>query len=263
MHDPIEHFVLFSSVAQMIGNVGQGAYCAANAFLDGLARRRRAKGLPALSVAWGVLGDVGVAARSRGLAAQLEKTGIRAFTAAQALAALGRVMERAPPCVAFADVEWERWAGHAELAATPRFRNIVQSGASGDRLAIFRRELLTQPTAERAGVLHAKLTAALSPVLGVPAGRIPLDRTLDNLGVDSLMAVELSLGFERGSGVKLPTSLLMQGPTIAEIAAHILKELVAVENLDEAAVDALSEVETAALLTMLAESGELDLASTS
>jgi acyl transferase domain-containing protein/NADPH:quinone reductase-like Zn-dependent oxidoreductase/acyl carrier protein len=261
--DPLEHFVLFSSVAQVIGNVGQGAYCAANAFLDGLARRRRAEGLPGLSVAWGVLSDVGIAARSRGLLAQLEKLGIRAFTSSQALVALGRLMRQAPPCVAFADVDWELWAGHAELAATPRFKNIVQSSAGGDRLALFRRELLAHPAVERPGTLQAKLAAALSLVLGLPAARIPFDRALDKVGVDSLMAVELSLNFERDSGVRLPTSLLMQGPTITDIAAHVLKDVLAVENLDEAAVDSLSEVETDALLAMFVQTGELDLASVS
>jgi NAD(P)-dependent dehydrogenase (short-subunit alcohol dehydrogenase family)/acyl carrier protein len=261
--DPLDHFVLFSSVAHMVGNVGQGAYSAANAFLDGLARRRRAEGLPALSVAWGVVGDVGVAARTTGLIAQLEKTGIRPFTASQALAALGRFMEQAPPSIAFADVEWERWASHAEVAATPRFKKIVQSEASSDRFATFRRELLAHPTPSRPGVLEAKLTATLAPVIGMPASRIPLDRSLDHLGIDSLMAVELSLSFERDAGIKLPTSLLMQGPTIADIAAYVLKEVLAVDNLDESAVESLSEAETDALLAALAESGEVDLANVS
>jgi acyl transferase domain-containing protein/NADPH:quinone reductase-like Zn-dependent oxidoreductase/acyl carrier protein len=258
--DPLQHFVLFSSVAQTIGNVGQGAYCAANGFLDGLARHRHTMGLPALSVAWGVLGDAGIAARSPPLLKQLEKLGLRTFTTSQALNALGRLLRSAPPCVAFADVDWVRWASQAKLAETPRFKNIVQSSGSNDRIATFRRELLAQPASQRLGILYGRLTAALSPVLGLPASRIPLDRALDKLGVDSLMAVELSLAFERDAGLKLPTSLLMQGPTISEIAAHVLTNVLAVENLEEGAVDALSEAETDELLALLAERGELDLA---
>ena len=135
--DPIEHFVLFSSVAQVVGNVRQGAYCAANGFLDGLARRRRADGRPALAIAWGLIGDAGVAARTDGLVAQLERLGIRALTTTQALAALGPLMDRAPASLAIADIDWAAWAAHAGLGATPRFGQVVKSSADVDRLSTF------------------------------------------------------------------------------------------------------------------------------
>mgnify|MGYP002402897482 CR=1 FL=1 len=254
--EPLDHFVLFSSVAQVIGNIGQGAYCAANAFLDGLARQRRAQGLPGLSIAWGVLLDAGVAARGDGLVKQLEKLGIRAFTTAQALEALGQLMDNSPATIIFADVDWQRWAGHSALAATPRFNQLVESSVSGDRLAAFRRELADHPPAERLGVLQAQLAAALGTVLDIPADRVPLDRSLDNLGVDSLMAVELSASFEEKTGVRLATSLLMQRPTLTALAAHVLNEAFATNNFNEMALDELSEAETGALLEQLAAPGE-------
>jgi acyl transferase domain-containing protein/threonine dehydrogenase-like Zn-dependent dehydrogenase/NAD(P)-dependent dehydrogenase (short-subunit alcohol dehydrogenase family)/acyl carrier protein len=257
--DLIDHFVLFSSVAQVIGNIGQGAYCAANAFLDGLARQRQAAGLPALSIAWGVLSDAGVAARTDGLVAKLEELGLRAFTTAQALTALGRLMDQAPATIACADVDWPGWARHAALAATPRFSQVVQSRTGDDRFTAFRRDLVSHPAAERHQALEATLCGALAAVLGTPADRIPTDRSLDNLGVDSLMAVELTVSLERDTGVTLPTSLLMQGPTISMLAAHVLQQVLAVDRLDESAVDGLSEAETDAMLEMLAASGELEL----
>ena len=62
----LDYFVLFSSATTFIGNPGQGAYVAANGFMEGVARQRRRLGLPALAVAWGAIGDVGVLARNRG-----------------------------------------------------------------------------------------------------------------------------------------------------------------------------------------------------
>lgn len=254
--DPLDHFVLFSSVAQVVGNIGQGAYCAANAFLDGLARRRRAEGLPGLSIAWGVLRDAGVAARGDGLVEQLERLGIRAFTTARALEALGQLMDNSPATITFAEVDWQRWASHTALAATPRFNQLVESSMSGDRLAAFGRELAEHPPAERLGVLHAQLAVTLGALLGIPADRIPLDRSFDDLGVDSLMAVELSASFEEKTGVKLSTSLLMQRATVTAIAAHVLNEILATNHFDEMALDEPSEAETGALLEQLAAPGE-------
>jgi acyl carrier protein/NAD(P)-dependent dehydrogenase (short-subunit alcohol dehydrogenase family) len=254
--EPLGHFVLFSSVAQVIGNFGQGAYCAANAFLDGLARRRRAEGLPGLSIAWGVLSDAGVAARADGLVEQLDRLGIRAFTTARALEALGQLMDNGPATITFADMDWQRWASHTALAATPRFSQLVASSVSGDRLAAFCRELADHPPAERLEVLQTQLAAALGAVLGVPADRIPLDRSFDNLGVDSLMAVELSASFEAKTGVKLSTSLLMQRATVTSLATHVLNEVLAANNFDETALDELSDAEKGPLLEQLAAPGE-------
>jgi acyl transferase domain-containing protein/NAD(P)-dependent dehydrogenase (short-subunit alcohol dehydrogenase family)/acyl carrier protein len=257
--DPVDHFVLFSSISQVIGNIGQGAYCAANAYLDALARNRRANGLPGLSIAWGVLSDAGMTARAKGLVAQLQNRGIRAFTTAQALAALDSFMDAAPANVVFADVDWEKWADTSEAAKTPRFSLLVHTTASSDRLTELRRKLSSLPSAERAGLLEESIRTTLGEVLGTPADRIPLDRSLDSLGVDSLMAVELTINLEREVGVRLPSTLLMQGPSITALAAHILKELFAVDRLEEMNIESLSEAEADAMLEMLIASGELNL----
>jgi len=196
LDDPIEQFVLFSSVAQVLGNVKQGAYCAANGFLDGLARRRRADGRPALAIAWGLIGDAGIAARTDGLVAQLERLGIRALTTTQALAALGPLMDRAPASLAIADIDWAAWAAHAGLASTPRFGQVVKSSAEGDRLSTFRRELAAHPPAARAAALESMIRADLGTVLGTPPDCLPTDRSIESLGVDSLMAVELAVALE-------------------------------------------------------------------
>ena len=130
-------------------------------------------------------------------------------------------------------------------------------------MGAFRRELATHPADTRQGVLEAMVRTALGRVLGTPPDRLPTDRSLDSLGVDSLMAVELSVSVEHEIGVKLSTAVLMQGPTVVTLSNHILKEVLAVDHVDEADVTTLSEAETDALLEQLAASGELDLSQVS
>ncbi|HMO31265.1 phosphopantetheine-binding protein, partial [Enterovirga sp.] len=197
--------------------------------------------------------------RLRGLVEQLEKLGIRAFTTEDALAALGPIMDDGPPNVAFADVDWERWAAASEVSGTPRFSLLVHASAASDRVSALRRELAALPPAMRSSRLEEVIKAALGAVLRTTPDKIPSDRPLDRLGVDSLMAVELTLGLEQEIGIKLPTALLMQGPSVGTLAAHLLHELLAIDRLEEAAVEDLSEAETDAMLEMLIASGELDL----
>jgi acyl carrier protein len=191
----------------------------------------------------------------------LEQLGLRPFTTDDALNALGELIDgEAPACIAFADVDWKRWASHAELAKSPRFSEMAGVAGGGDKLARFRREMSAIPGPERLGALEARLTRALAAVLGEKPESIPLDRSLESLGVDSLMAVELSLSLEQEMGVRLPTSLLMQGPTVKVLAQHIIDEAFGLDGLDEQDIDQLSEEEADALLAMLAQSGEIDLA---
>jgi acyl carrier protein len=168
-------------------------------------------------------------------------------------------MDLAPASLAIADIDWAAWAAHTGLGATPRFGQLVKSSAHGDRLSTFRRELAAQPPADRAAALESMIRADLGTVLGTPPDRLPTDRSIESLGVDSLMAVELAVALEQRSGVKLSTSLLMQGPTISTLASHLLAEALAVERLDESAVESLSDAETDAMLELLAASGDLDL----
>ena len=92
---PLDFFIMFSSLSSVFGHAGQGNYAAANAFLDAMAWYRRASGLPALTVNWGYLGEVGYLARRSELGERLERQGVLSFTVRQALALLEKAM-RAP-----------------------------------------------------------------------------------------------------------------------------------------------------------------------
>src|SRR5262249_54352241 len=89
---PLDFFVMLSSVSSLVGNVGQGDYAPANAFLDGFAEYRRSRGLPAITINWGALAEVGVAARNTQVEQALNAAGLRSMHVDHALYALGRAL---------------------------------------------------------------------------------------------------------------------------------------------------------------------------
>ncbi|HKS98413.1 MAG TPA: KR domain-containing protein, partial [Rugosimonospora sp.] len=118
--DDLDFFVLFSSFAAQLGTAAAGARATAGEFLNGLARHRRAAGLPATSVGWGPVERAGAAPRSDG------QTGL---TPAQVVAELGTLLHTRPVNVSIVDIDWQRWAqANPRLAQLPRFGSLVPSG---------------------------------------------------------------------------------------------------------------------------------------
>src|SRR5262249_53551549 len=108
---PLDFFALFSSVTSLIGNPGQGNYCAANAFLDALAHYRRARNLPALTINWGAIGEVGYLARNREVGAHLEMHGLALLSMRQATAMLEHLLQRNPVQAGAINIDWRKWGG--------------------------------------------------------------------------------------------------------------------------------------------------------
>ena len=128
----MDHFVLFSSIASLLGNPLQANYGAASAVLDELAQHRRAAKLPALAVNWGVLAGSGYVAGRPELRRFLEQQGYLAFTLPQALAALDALLGSDVPQAMVARVDWRRLAAALPAAAaSPRIRDLVPPGEAG------------------------------------------------------------------------------------------------------------------------------------
>ena len=224
---PLDLFVLFSSVSALVGNPGQGSYVAANAFLDALAHHRRAQGLPAVSINWGVLADVGVAARDAAVSQHLERVGMKALPPRLAVEALGRVLRHQPVQVGVMDLDWQKW-GQANPAVrqSSRFGHLIsESGAAGSAADALRQDLLAAAPEDRDAVMTALVADEIGKVLRIPAGKLEVHEPLSRVGIDSLTAVELQVALQSQFQIEVSSLELMKGISVAQLASTILTKL--------------------------------------
>ncbi|WP_413809411.1 type I polyketide synthase [Streptomyces sp. OE57] len=239
--DPLDAFVLFSSIAGVWGSGGQGAYAAGNAFLDALAEQRRARGLPATSVAWGPWAEGGMAAEGDA-EEQLRRRGLPPMAPEVNMVAFQRVLSREETAVTVADVDWERFAP-AFTAARPRpliddlpqVAKALRGGGDGgpaDKAAAggapgLRERLAGLSAAEREDAVLELVRTHVASALGhASADEVEAGRAFNELGFDSLTAVELRTRLGAATGLKLPAGLVYDYPTPAALAEHLLTELV-------------------------------------
>lgn len=227
----LDCFVLYSSVAAMIGNVGQASYVAANGYLDGLARRRRAEGLPALAVGFGAIGDVGYLARHEQVGAALsQRLGRSTLTAAEALSGLEALLQGDPhdvsaAAVVFARVDWALARKELKLVRSPLFASLQLDDIAGDGSSFATAELLQRlrdmPDIEVQVKLADLIAESIVRTLRLPAGEIARDRPLSEFGMDSLMMLELRMAVEEQMGIEIPLMSLTSSLTVAEISKRL------------------------------------------
>ena len=230
---PLDFFIQFSSIASVFGSAGQTSYAAANAFLDGLAHHRRALGLPATAINWGPWAGVGMAAsmdvRDR---ERLTRSGYEAIAEDVAWPVLDLSLSGRTQIVAV-KVNWPEYFKQFDRAGIPRLYRDVQSGleqASGTRTVLdgddFRRQIEALPAKRRRGAVLNHVRAEAVAVLGLSATQgFELERPLNELGLDSLMAIELRNRLGRAIGRTLPATLLFKAPSVDALADALLLEL--------------------------------------
>ncbi len=229
---PLDFFVLFSSAGSLLGQPGQGNYAAANAFLDALAHHRKAQGRPALSVNWGAWAELGFADTAGGkrLAARLALVGIRSMASRQALEVLERMLGQDAAQVAAVPVDWRQYRQFYSVGSeSPLLSQLANEEAAvqpqtthpGEK----REALLAAEPAARAQLLRSYLSEQVARVLGLSASRLDVEQPLSNLGLDSLMAVELKNRIAVDLGVNVPMVKFLQGPSVAQAATQILDQL--------------------------------------
>jgi NAD(P)-dependent dehydrogenase (short-subunit alcohol dehydrogenase family) len=235
--DALDTFVLFSSAAAVLGASGQANHAAANAYLDALAHARQAVGLPALSVNWGAWGEVGaVASAERERRVQLQ--GLASMTPAEGLAALEAALTSGQPQIMAAVVDWDRlrsrraYDGSRSLLAELLAAGPAAAPASGPGL---RQRLIEAPETRRAPLLAAHVAARVARVLGVEGnGSLDPRRPLNEMGLDSLMAVELRnlLRADLDLEAPLTATLVFDHPTVEAIAQHLIADVLALVPAD-------------------------------
>jgi NAD(P)-dependent dehydrogenase (short-subunit alcohol dehydrogenase family)/acyl carrier protein len=226
--DPIELFLLFSSATTILGAPGQGVYVAANLALEAMARHRRAQGKPALAIAWGPIEDTGyLAERPETRDALARRLGTNPMPSTQALAALPPITESGMPAVAFAETSWNEARCFLPILAAPLFAEVRadESSLPGNDSLIDR---LAEVDAEEAlALLKTAVAEEAANILRLPVAEIDLLRPLSEMGMDSLMAVELRLALEGRLRIDPPLMSLANGTSVASIAARLASAIVA------------------------------------
>jgi len=235
----LDCFVMFSSVSSIFGNPAQGNYSAANAFLDSLAHHRQALGLPALTVNWGVLGGEGYVARNERVADFLARQGTMEISPGEATALLDSFLRAGTPQAISIRVDWSKWRQFfRSMQENPLLERIFaalenqeSTGATSD----WRSRIDAAAPAEKQTVICQAVREVVGSVLRVKPDSLRDDQPLTDLGLDSLMGVEIETSLEAAVGVALPPTSLMRARTIGQIGALIAGHLGGATSVVEAA----------------------------
>jgi len=233
--DPgLDFFVLYSSVASVLGTFGQGNYAAGNAFLDALAQERRASGLAGLSVNWGPWAEIGMAARTDPSSLQAQ-AGIQMLSPSEGADCLGRAMAAHEAQLLVARVEWGPWAESmgseparrlVERLVEPEPGSAGAPAAAADHDAVYAEEIraLADPAARRERV-QARLVELCSAVTRIDAAQLDLRLPLPSLGFDSILTAEIRGQIRTHFGVEVPLAGMLLGANLARVADLVLAAL--------------------------------------
>ena len=230
----LEQFVMFSSAASTFGGAGQGNYAAANAFLDGLAQRRAARGQAGLSVAWGAWAG-GMTQASEAVRQRQRRGPLPEMPPDLAIKALGQALGGPDRLLAVMDVDWPQFAASPtpflrDLPDVTRLAREAQGRGeqAGETLAEgeLARRLAGLPGREQVRALTEAIVAEAAVVLGHDSpDAVASDRPFSDLGFDSLTSLEMRQHLNLLTGLRLPVTLLFDYPTPAVLAGFLRGEL--------------------------------------
>jgi acyl carrier protein len=222
---PLDCFVMFSSISSIFGNPAQGNYGAANAFLDSLAHHRRALGLPALTMNWGVLGGEGYVARNERVAEFLARQGTTELSPGEVVSLLESSLVAGHSQVAAIRVDWAKWRQFfRSLHEDPLLERIfasVEAQEGGSVTSDWRIKIDSAAPKDREAIIATAVRDVIGSVLRIKPDSLRDDQPLTDLGLDSLMGVEIENSLEATIGVSLPPTSLMRARTIGQIASLI------------------------------------------
>jgi phthiocerol/phenolphthiocerol synthesis type-I polyketide synthase C len=226
--DPLDFFVLFSSAAALVGNAGQAAYAAGNAFMDALAQARRRTGRPALSVQWGPFTGIGLAARDTLRGDRLAERGMGGFPAEEAWPAMLRMLDRGDSLIGYVPIHLRQWFdAYPDTAALGSWRRLRAASLEGGdpHGGEFLGRLLAAPPDARLAPAEHKIRELAGRILRTDPGRVEPETPFKALGLDSLMGLELRNRLESAFGLKLSPTLLWAYGTPRALARALCGQL--------------------------------------
>ncbi|MFJ4695968.1 SDR family NAD(P)-dependent oxidoreductase, partial [Streptomyces sp. NPDC088766] len=241
-------FVLYSSIAGLIGNAGQANYAAANTYLDALAQHRTALGLPGVSLAWGLWNQTSTISGELGDAdlQRIKRLGLLPLATDEAMQLFDSAVAGTEPVLAVSRIDTAALRAQPQ-APTPLLRALVPAGprrandTRSDAAASLAQRLETLSREEREQALVDLVRTQVAAVLGhADAGAVDPQRAFQELGFDSLTAVELRNQLNSTTGLRLPSTLIFDHPSPAALAAHLASELFGEEESVAVTADSAS-----------------------
>ena len=223
---PLEHFISFSSFSAVIGAVKQSNYNAGNCFLDQIAYYRRGLGLPALTFNWGALTGAGFVERNEKTKDYLKLVGLGSTDMDETLKLFSDGIPTAATQLSCARVDWILLARLSpSVGQTKMFESVVprSSGSGGDSMAA---RIMEAAPDKRMAMVEDVIAAQVGAVLGTDSTKIDKDTPLTNLGLDSLMAIELVNRIEDKIGMSMPMGSVLNGPNIRDLSRPVLEQLI-------------------------------------
>jgi thioester reductase-like protein len=224
---PLEHFICFSSISSVIGNAKQANYSAGNAFLDMLAYYRRARGLPALTLNWGALTGAGFLSRSQETSSYLQSVGIKSISTTKALEILDRLLPLEGKQIGIASVNWDQLSRYLTSVNTSTFKDLLRHKDSAQADTTINAQIIAAHPSKRLTLVENFLIRNAANVLGTDESQIDLKVPLTQMGLDSLMSIELSLSLQKQFNVSLAVSDVLSRSTLQDVALIILKKIMA------------------------------------
>lgn len=229
-HLTLDFFVLFSSATTLFGNPGQANYVAANHWLEALARHRLLQGLPATAVLWGAIDDAGFLARNQEIKDALQsRMGGAALQSQVALDTLEQLLIDKRSGLGVLELDWKALSRFLPAAGTPKFSELARlhSGEQNEESNVddIQRLLLEMNDQELIELFSEMLKQEISEILRIPTSKLDGSRPLQELGLDSLMSVELVVAVEERFGIRLPVMELSETSSIDKLTVRILELL--------------------------------------
>lgn len=241
----LDHFVLYSSITAVNGTVPQTSYAAANTVLDAFADCLQARGQAVTVINWGALGGGGMAEASEEVARYLAMMGLHLIDMEHATDYMDYAMASRAGHAMICKVDWGMWGrAYAASAGTTRFNDIVSKAAAGSASGnAVLKEIMALAEGDRIDALITVLIKHISSVMGIAADSIDIHTPLSELGMDSLMAVELNLSLTTVLGVELSVLEFNRGGGLAALAARLLPRMVEAEKASQGLRQAGGHVE--------------------
>jgi acyl transferase domain-containing protein/acyl carrier protein len=232
LHRSLEFFALFSSAASLIGSPGQGNYSAANAFLDALAHYRQSQGLTGLSINWGAWSEVGLAATQVNESNKFANSGFGSISPSQGFEAFAQLLRKKSAVqVGVLPANWQILnQSTPALAQLPLLQNLMSEASQispkeqtlPNSATKKRSQLLATELSDRQQLLTTWLREYIAHALRMPTEKLDIQKSLNYVNLDSLIAVELKNWIEAEIGINIRMAEILEGPSVTQLAAQIL-----------------------------------------